>query len=180
MYHAKRKQFVRTGPVGMTRGSRPFKLSQARRDGPRSRRAPHLRTHPQAREILPRVSRLKRGHLETSIIEIPALDAFAAEAEERGKVEAHELDALVLEHELDEDALTAFKALLTGRGVELPAAEDDDDFELDLTPGSGPSTTDSLRHVPVRDRPLPAAHRRRRDRAREARRARRPVARRSG
>ena len=86
----------------------------------------------------------KRGHLETSIIEIPALDAFAAEAEERGKVEAHELDALVLEHELDEDAITAFKALLTGRGVELPAAEDDDDFELDLTPGSGPSTTDSL------------------------------------
>ena len=30
--------------------------------------------------------------METSIIEIPALDAFAAEAEERGKVEATELD----------------------------------------------------------------------------------------
>jgi RNA polymerase primary sigma factor len=80
--------------------------------------------------------------LETSIIEIPALDAFAAEAEERGKVEAHELDALVLEHELDEEAVTALRALLTERGVELPV--DEDELELDLTPGSGPATTDSL------------------------------------
>jgi RNA polymerase primary sigma factor len=80
--------------------------------------------------------------LETSIIEIPALDAFAAEAEERGKVEAHELDALVLEHELDEEAVTAFRTLLTERGVELPV--DEDELELDLTPGSGPATTDSL------------------------------------
>jgi RNA polymerase primary sigma factor len=82
--------------------------------------------------------------LETSIIEIPALDAFAAEAEERGKVEAHELDALVLEHELDEDAVTAFRTLLAERGVDLPAAEEEDEFELDLTPGGGPVTTDSL------------------------------------
>ena len=82
--------------------------------------------------------------METSIIEIPALDAFAAEAEERGKVEAQELDALVLEHELDEEAVTAFRTLLAERGVELPAAEEEDDFELDLTPGTGPSTTDSL------------------------------------
>ena len=80
--------------------------------------------------------------METSIIEIPALDAFAAEAEERGKVEAHELDALVLEHELDEEAVTAFRTLLTERGVELPV--DEDELELDLTPGSGPATTDSL------------------------------------
>ena len=82
--------------------------------------------------------------METSIIEIPALDAFAAEAEERGKVETHELDALVLEHELDEEAITAFRTLLAERGVELPAAEEEDDFELDLTPASGPLTTDSL------------------------------------
>jgi RNA polymerase primary sigma factor len=82
--------------------------------------------------------------LETSIIEIPALDAFAAEAEERGKVEAAELDAIVLEHELDEDAVAAFKTLLAERGVKLPAAEEEEDFELDLSPGSGPVTTDSL------------------------------------
>ena len=82
--------------------------------------------------------------METSIIEIPALDAFAAEAEERGKVEAADLDALVLEHELDEEAVTAFKTLLSERGVELPAAEEEEDFELDLSPGSGPVTTDSL------------------------------------
>ena len=53
------------------------------------------------RPPVPRARKQKRGDLETSIIEIPALDAFAAEAEERGKVEATELDALVLEHELD-------------------------------------------------------------------------------
>ena len=35
-------------------------------------------------------------------------ESFAAEAEERGKVEAHELDALVLEHELDEEAEPPF------------------------------------------------------------------------
>ena len=80
--------------------------------------------------------------METSIIEIPAVDAFAAEAEERGKVEAHELDALVLEHELDEEAVTALRTLLRERGVELPV--DEDEVELDLTPGSGPATTDSL------------------------------------
>ncbi len=80
--------------------------------------------------------------METSIIEIPAVDAFAAEAEERGKVEAHELDALVLEHELDEEAVTAFRTLLAERGVELPV--EDDDLDLDLTPGTGPATTDSL------------------------------------
>ena len=82
--------------------------------------------------------------METSIIEIPALDAFAAEAEERGKVEATELDAIVLEHELDEDAVVALKTLLAERGVQLPAAEEEEDFELDLSPGSGPVTTDSL------------------------------------
>ena len=64
---------------------------------------------------MPRRRKRNEETLETSIIEIPALDAFAAEAEERGKVEAHELDAIVLEHELDEDAVTAFKALLAGR-----------------------------------------------------------------
>jgi len=85
----------------------------------------------------------ERENLETSIIEIPAVDAFAAEAEERGKVEAHELDALVLEHELDEEAVTALRTLLTERGVELPAV-DEDELELDLSPGSGPATTDSL------------------------------------
>jgi RNA polymerase primary sigma factor len=95
-----------------------------------------------ARATLRRAPEHERGDLETSIIEIPALDAFAAEAEERGKVEAHELDALVLEHELDEEALTAFRTLLQERGVELPV--DEDELELDLTPGSGPATTDSL------------------------------------
>jgi hypothetical protein len=76
--------------------------------------------------------------LETSIIEIPALDAFAAEAEERGKVEAADLDALVLEHELDEDAVTAFKTLLSERGVELPAAEEEETSSSISPPARAP------------------------------------------
>ena len=69
--------------------------------------APDLRTHHHcAGTCVPRRRKRNEETLETSIIEIPALDAFAAEAEERGKVEAHELDALVLEHELDEDAVS--------------------------------------------------------------------------
>ena len=108
------------------------------------RRRPTSDTHHTVRPVCAARTKAKRGHLETSIIEIPALDAFAAEAEERGKVEAADLDALVLEHELDEEAVTAFKTLLSERGVELPAAEEEEDFELDLSPGSGPVTTDSL------------------------------------
>ena len=73
---------------------------------------------------MPRRRKRNEETLETSIIEIPALDAFAAEAEERGKIEAAELDQLVLEHDLDEEAVTALKTLLAERGVELPAAEE--------------------------------------------------------
>src|SRR6187200_2016230 len=131
----------------MTRAARPFTLSEVpprRTGGALLRRLPHRTLTHRAGRPAPRARKQKRGDLETSIIEIPALDAFAAEAEERGKVETTELDALVLEHELDEDAITAFKTLLAERGVQLPAAEEEEDFELDLSPGSGPVTTDSL------------------------------------
>src|SRR4026207_373883 len=129
----------------MTRGLRPFTLSEVlpRRPGEALlRRLPHGHSLTPRGPPAPRARKQKRGDLETSIIEIPALDAFAAEAEERGKVEAHELDALGVGHELDEERVTAFRTLLTGRGVELPV--DEDELELDLTPGSGPATTDSL------------------------------------
>src|SRR6476469_10230761 len=130
----------------MTRAARPFTLSEVppRRTGEALlRRLPHRHSLTPRGPPVPRARKQKRENLETSIIEIPAVDAFAAEAEERGKVEAHELDALVLEHDLDEEAVTALRTLLTERGVELPAV-DEDDLELDLTPGSGPATTDSL------------------------------------
>src|SRR6187401_710287 len=131
----------------MTAAARPFTLSGERRAARCKQccaRRPTSDTHHTVRPVCAARTKAKRGHLETSIIEIPALDAFAAEAEERGKVEAADLDALVLEHELDEEAVTAFKTLLSERGVELPAAEEEEDFELDLSPGSGPVTTDSL------------------------------------
>src|SRR5690606_37692869 len=86
----------------------------------------------------------RKPNVETTIIEIPALDAFVVDAEERGKVEQSELETLALEHDLDEEGMRSLLALLTERGVELPQAEEDDDFDLDLTPGSGPATTDSL------------------------------------
>ena len=129
----------------MTAGVQPFTLfERAEAHSIAAARGVDLRTHqrPCGPVCAARLNTKERD-LETSIIEIPAVDAFAAEAEERGKVEAHELDALVLEHDLDEEAVTALRTLLTERGVELPAV-DEDDLELDLTPGSGPSTTDSL------------------------------------
>lgn len=82
--------------------------------------------------------------MEPTITDHPSLEAFLLEAEERGRVEQQELEALQVEHELDEEGMRSVLAQLVERGVELPAAEEDEDFELDLTPSSGPATTDSL------------------------------------
>ena len=130
----KRKQFVWNHALGMTAGVQPFTLfERAEAHSIAAARGVDLRTHPRpCGPVCAARPNTKERDLETSIIEIPAVDAFAAEAEERGKVEAHELDALVLEHELDEEAVTALRTLLTERGVELPV--DEDEVELDLDP----------------------------------------------
>jgi len=57
-------------------------------------------------------------------------------------VRADELEALALEHELDDEALDAVRAALAAAGVEVEPAEESG-RELDLTP-SAAATTDSL------------------------------------
>ena len=56
----------------------------------------------------------------------PAVRAALDEAEERGTIEESALEALALEHELDEDELAALRSELEARGVAvvLPAAEE--------------------------------------------------------
>jgi RNA polymerase primary sigma factor len=78
-----------------------------------------------------------------TITEIPAVDELLVEAEERGHVEAAELDALVLEHALDEEAALALRHALTERGVEIHGAESDEP-ELDLTYDASVTSADSL------------------------------------
>jgi RNA polymerase primary sigma factor len=82
-----------------------------------------------------------------TIIEIPAVDELLVVAEERGHVEASEVDALVLEHALDEEAVGVLRHALAERGVEIHPAENGAEAgepELDLTPDAGPASTDSL------------------------------------
>jgi RNA polymerase primary sigma factor len=77
-------------------------------------------------------------------MDITPLDAFLAEAEERGHIEQAELDQLVVDHELDEEAIEGIRVALAERGVEVH--EDDDDASLPaLDLEAAPSgTTDSL------------------------------------
>ena len=75
----------------------------------------------------------------TNIFERELL-AFVDEAEEAGAVEEAILDAYALEHELEDEELSALRAELDARGVEIVRPRE----ELDLRPSDGPITTDSL------------------------------------
>ena len=84
--------------------------------------------------------------LGTDALELnPALTAFLHDAEERGSVGTAELEALQLEHDLDEDAVEALRAALVAADVEIEETANADDAEagLDLRPSAGGST-DSL------------------------------------
>jgi RNA polymerase primary sigma factor len=70
-----------------------------------------------------------------------AVAAFVQNAQERGFVRAHELEALQQEFELDDEAMTALRSALDEGDVEVE--EEEATPELDLTP-STPMTTDSL------------------------------------
>ena len=56
-----------------------------------------------------------------------------ADAEERGRIEAGELEAFALEHGLDEEALEHVRLVLTEHGVEIPREDDEEELALDLT-----------------------------------------------
>jgi RNA polymerase primary sigma factor len=74
----------------------------------------------------------------------PTLAAFVRDAHDRGLVRADELEALQLEHDLDEETVEALRAALAHADVEIEDSEDSDDLELDLTPSAGGVATDSL------------------------------------
>ncbi len=89
---------------------------------------------------------LRTHDLGTDALELnSALTAFLHDAEERGSVGTAELEALQLEHDLDEDAVEALRAALVAVDVEIEetAIADDADAGLDLRPSAGGST-DSL------------------------------------
>src|SRR5687768_9645547 len=73
-----------------------------------------------------------------------ALTAFLHDAEERGTVAAAELEALQLEHDLDEESVEAFRAALAAVDVEIEETSDEAEAELDLRPSAPSGTTDSL------------------------------------
>ncbi len=76
-------------------------------------------------------------------LNLDALGAFIEEARERGTVRTTELEALHVEHDLDDEAGEALRAVLLEADVEIEADEAAPAPELDLTPSSG-GTTESL------------------------------------
>jgi len=74
---------------------------------------------------------------------------FVETAEDRGTVERHELDALALEHELEDDELVALRAELEERGVEVLPGDDEADVDVEAPDPApvrehAPATTDAL------------------------------------
>jgi len=80
-------------------------------------------------------------NLSTTTFEAP-LHAFLDEVEERATVDEAELEALALEHDLDEDELTALRAELEAREVEIvtPPAPEPVDVDHGVV-GAGDSLT---------------------------------------
>jgi RNA polymerase primary sigma factor len=65
------------------------------------------------------------------------VQAFLEDAEERGAIDESALEAFAVEHELDDDELTALRAELDARAVDLFAHEPDETYVA-------PASTDSL------------------------------------
>jgi RNA polymerase primary sigma factor len=83
--------------------------------------------------------------LGTDALELSTtITAFVHDAEERGSVGAHELEALVNEHELDDETLETLRAALAAAEVEIEEHAGEEALELDLRPSAGSGTTDSL------------------------------------
>ena len=84
-----------------------------------------------------------KGLTLTTTIEIPAIDAFLADAQERGRVETSELEALALELDLDEPALDEVRAALTDRAIPFGAVEDTDETDAVAAAEEAAWTADS-------------------------------------
>jgi RNA polymerase primary sigma factor len=64
------------------------------------------------------------------LLERPALAAFVEDAEERGAIDDNEIQALVLEHELEDAELEELAHELETRGVEVRRDADEEDAEI--------------------------------------------------
>ena len=70
-----------------------------------------------------------KGFTLTTTIDIPAIDTFLTDAQERGRVETSELEALALELDLDEPALDEVRSALADRAIPVDAADDADETD---------------------------------------------------
>ena len=70
-----------------------------------------------------------KGFTLTTTIDIPAIDTFLTDAQERGRVETSELEALALELDLDEPALDEVRAALADRAIPVDAVDDADETD---------------------------------------------------
>jgi RNA polymerase primary sigma factor len=70
------------------------------------------------------------------------LTAFLHDAEERGVVGANEIEALHVEHDLDDETVEELRAALVAADVEIEDTPDEAEVELDLRPAG--TLTDSL------------------------------------
>ena len=110
--------------------------------------------------------------LGTDALELnPAITAFLHDAEERGSVAAAELEALHVEHDLDEEAARGASRCPRGRGRRDRGGPTTRSWSSTFARRHRRGTTDSLPALSERDRPPRAADRRRGGRAREADRA---------
>src|SRR5947207_12684968 len=72
------------------------------------------------------------------------IEAFLAETEERGTIEATDLEALALEHDLDEDELGGIRAELEAREVEIVEPEAEESVAVEAVRPELTGSTDAL------------------------------------
>jgi len=85
---------------------------------------------PQALQARARTTTTRaKGFTLTTTIDIPAIDTFLTDAQERGRVETSELEALALELDLDEPALDEVRAALADRAIPVDAVDDADETD---------------------------------------------------
>src|SRR5436190_10171584 len=72
------------------------------------------------------------------------IEAFLAEIEERGTIEATDLEALALEHDLDEEELAGIRAELEAREVEIVESEAEESVAVEAVRPELTGSTDAL------------------------------------
>ena len=89
-----------------------------------------------ARPAAPTISTEGVTQLSTTVFSVP-VQTFLEDAEARGAIDESALEAFALEHELEDDELTALRAELAVREVDLVLPAPDE-------PHVAPASTDSL------------------------------------